>query len=98
MKDFNMSSDIPDDSKQQIAEAIFAERKIEAIKLYRDATGQGLAEAKEFIEKLTDELREKSPERFKPLSSGSADGCGSSALIFLAVIGALAVCATTFIG
>jgi hypothetical protein len=93
-----MPSEVPDDAKQQIAEAIFAERKIEAIKLYRQATGQGLAEAKEFIEKLTEELREKSPEKFKPLSSGSAAGCGSSALIFLMVISALAVCATTIIG
>lgn len=93
-----MSSEVPEETKQQIAEAIFTERKIEAIKLYREATGQGLAEAKEFIEKLTDELREKSPEKFKPLTSDTAAGCGSAALLFLAAIGALAVCATNIIG
>lgn len=91
-----MSSDIPEDKKSEIAEAIFAERKIEAIKIYREATGQGLAESKEFIEKLSDELREKSPEKFKPLSSSS--GCGSTALFFLAALGGIACYASTVIG
>jgi hypothetical protein len=35
-----------------IVEALRANRKIEAIKLYRQATGGGLKEAKEFIEEV----------------------------------------------
>jgi ribosomal protein L7/L12 len=35
-----------------IVEALRANRKIEAIKLYRQATGVGLKEAKEFIEEV----------------------------------------------
>jgi len=93
-----MSSEGPDNTKAEIIEAVFAGRKIEAIKLYREATGANLSQAKAFIEELTDDLREKSPERFKPLSSGSSAGCGSSALIFLAVIGVVTLFATTFIG
>ena len=37
--------------------AIFAERKIEAIKLYRAVTGRGLKESKDFVEALESELR-----------------------------------------
>lgn len=91
-----MSDDIPEDSRQQIADAIFAENKILAIKRYREATGQGLAESKEFIEKLSDELREKSPEKFKPLQNSA--GCGSSVLFFLAALGGIAYYASTVIG
>ncbi len=93
-----MSSEVPDETKQQIAEAIFVGRKIEAIKLYRESTGQSLSEAKTFIESLTDELREKSPEKFKPLSSDSAAGCGSTSLIFLAVTVTLGCVATSLWG
>lgn len=93
-----MSSEVPEETKQQITEAIFAERKIEAIKLYREATGEGLAEAKEFIETLTDELRDKSPEKFKPLTSDAAAGCGSSSLIFLAATGTMTYVVTRFLG
>jgi len=74
-----MSDDLSPDVKNEIADAIFAHRKIEAIKLYREASGQGLKEAKEFVEALTTELREQSPEKF---SAGSASGCGS-AVFFL---------------
>lgn len=91
-----MSNDIPDDAKNEIADAIFAENKILAIKLYREATGRGLAESKEFIEQLADELREKSPEKFKPLKESA--GCGSTALLFLAVTGGVVACAKTFMG
>lgn len=93
-----MSSEVPEETKHEIAEAIFAERKIEAIKLYREATGESLSQAKSFIEELTDELREKSPEKFKPLSSASSAGCGSSSLIFLAVTAAVSYVVTRFLG
>ena len=80
-----MSDEISEETKQQIAEAIFTENKILAIKLYREASGQGLAEAKEFIESLTAELRESSPDKFKPLSSSA--GCGSSTVFCLVLVG-----------
>ena len=37
---------------REIAEAVRAGRKIEAIKLYRQSSGAGLKEAKEFIEEV----------------------------------------------
>lgn len=43
-------------SREEI-EAVKANRKIEAIKLYRERTGVGLADAKNFIENAIDKLR-----------------------------------------
>ena len=45
-----MDQPIPEQNLIPIKEAIFRGRKIEAIKLYRKATGAGLAEAKTAVE------------------------------------------------
>jgi ribosomal protein L7/L12 len=76
---------------EQIQSAVFAGRKIEAIKLYRRASGEGLREAKEFIEALEAELRRTEPTRFtKPAAKGCVVAV-ACALVFLGVlIGALA--------
>ncbi len=56
----------------QIAELIFAGRKIEAIKLYRERSGVGLKEARDRVEAFEIELRAQHPERFahSPRSGG----------------------------
>lgn len=62
-----------DDWRQQVVELIERGQKIEAIKVYREATGQGLAEAKVFIEHLEESLRtgELPPgDPFENLSDG----------------------------
>jgi ribosomal protein L7/L12 len=59
-----MSMPIPEDKLTVIKEALFSGRKIEAIKLYREATDAGLAEAKTAVEKIEAELRASSPEKF----------------------------------
>lgn len=66
-----------DQTRQAIVDAIYAGRKIEAIKLHREATGQGLKESKDFIEALTAQLREEDPEKVPPPKSG----CGAAALL-----------------
>jgi hypothetical protein len=48
---------------------LYAGRKIQAIKLHRQATGQGLKESKDAVEAMTDELRARFPERFDKISS-----------------------------
>ena len=70
--------------KEAILNAIYARRKIEAIKLVRESAGGGLKEAKDFVEKYSDELEAKSPEKFAP----KAKGC-SVALTTLVVLAAL---------
>ena len=68
-----MNTPIPEDKLAPIKEAIFAGRRIDAIKLYRKCTETGLAEAKAAIEKLEAELRTASPERFSAAPAGK--GC-----------------------
>lgn len=58
---------------ESIKQAIFAGQKIEAIKLYREATGLGLKESKEAVEKLESELRATQGERFA--KRGTSAGC-----------------------
>lgn len=74
-----------DETRDQITQAIFAGRKIEAIKLYREATGQGLKESKDFIEALTVELREQHPDKVPE----SKAGCGPAVVLFVGCLGAV---------
>ena len=67
---------------QEITTSLALGNKIEAIKTYRKATGQGLKESKDFIDQLIPELVEKDPERFANVASGS--GCGSAVLLLAA--------------
>ena len=73
-----MSTELPDDAIEQIRAALFAGRKIEAIKLYREATGYGLKESKDVVEALEAELRIRSPELFT--SVPGKGGCGLTVL------------------
>ena len=77
-----MADETDSSIEQQVAEALAAGQKIQAIKIYRDATGKGLKDAKEFIDALIPRLMEEDPERYAALSSGGA-GCGSTAGLLL---------------
>jgi hypothetical protein len=57
--------------RPQIEQALFRGNKIEAIKVYREAAKTGLAEAKQAVEEIEDQLRAAHPERFP---SRSAEG------------------------
>ncbi len=83
-----MSSPISDEEMEQVRAAIFAGRKIEAIKLYREASGAGLKDAKDFVEALEDELRKAAPERFTAPPSKS--GCGLGMVFLGGLVGMLA--------
>ena len=78
-----MNTDLPEENMAKIKAAVFAGNKIEAIKLFRDATGKGLAEAKDSIEHLTSELRATDPEKFS--SRPPAKGC-VGLLIFIGLV------------
>lgn len=76
-----MTNKFSDSQHQAIMSALFEGRKIEAIKLYREATGVGLAEAKSFVEGLEARLREENPGKFS-VGSGKS-GCGFMVLVLL---------------
>jgi ribosomal protein L7/L12 len=77
-----METPTPEEHATKIQEALFSGQKILAIKLYREQTGLGLAEAKDAVEKLEADLRATSPERFTAKPAGA--GCMS-----LIVVGAV---------
>ena len=83
--------DIPAEKKQAIMDAIYggAPRKIEAIKLVREASGCGLAEAKEYVEKLSAELYSKEPGKFK--ASPHSKGCMGLVVGLALIVTTLAV-------
>ena len=59
------------EQRTALAEAIYSGQKMEAIKQLRDASGLGLKEAKDVVEKLEGELRAEHPERFSSKASKS---------------------------
>lgn len=67
-----MNISIRDDKLEAIKDALFQNEKITAIRIYREETGVGLAEAKEAVEEMERELRRLSPESF---SKPPAKGC-----------------------
>ena len=56
--------DVDDDTERQIYEALCAGRKVDAIRLWRRTSGEGLKQSKEFIEELERDLHAESPEKF----------------------------------
>jgi ribosomal L7/L12-like protein len=79
---------LPEDKMVGIRDAILGGRKIEAIKLYRQATDAELMDAKKAVEALEKELRTTSPEQFTATSSRK--GCtGVIVLVCVGVIVAL---------
>ena len=76
-------SELTDDVRQQILNALIAGRKIEAIKLYRAATGKGLKEAKDFIDLLVEKMAEHDPELLK----NDQSGCLGNAVVALMIGG-----------
>ncbi len=78
-----MSASMSDDDVQRIMAAVFAGQKIQAIRLYRQATKSSLVDAKNFVEALQDRLWQESPEKFT--TPPSKDGCARSAAILLSL-------------
>ena len=82
---------LPDDALPTIREALYEGQKIQAVKLYRGATGSSLREAKDAIEALELELRATTPERFpaKPWSPGCLGAIAlTAATTILAILSA----------
>ena len=59
-----MADELPPDQTRSIHDAIYAGNKIEAIKLYRTATGKDLKDSKDAVEKLAVELEARNPAMF----------------------------------
>ena len=79
-----MPEPLSETAMNSLTAALLQGRKIEAIKIYRQATGLGLKEAKEAIEELEQSLRIKFPDKFS--AAPKSGGCfGSAAVLCLGV-------------
>jgi len=76
-------------ARSEIETAIYAGRKIDAIKRYREAVpGTDLVDAKKAVEVLTVTLKEQHPENFGPAASKT--GCLGVTVIWACLAGSLA--------
>ncbi len=79
-----MSTPLPPEKAAAFEAALVNGRKIEAIKIYRESTGAGLAEAKTAVEKIEADWRAASPEKFSKPQSGK--GCMSAVVAIIALV------------
>ncbi len=77
-----MPTTVSDEKRQEIIDALLQGQKIQAIKAYREATGLGLKEAKDFIDTLIAQVQQDNPDAFKKTGSG----CGSVVLLCVALV------------
>jgi hypothetical protein len=75
-------ADLKPEEILKITNSLAQGNKIAAIKIYREATGKGLKESKQFIDQLIPGLIEQDPERFAALT-GSGAGCANTILFTL---------------
>jgi len=71
---------------ERIEEELNAENKIEAIKIFRDFTGQGLKESKDSIEGHIKDLIERDPEKYSHLLSQGRSGCFAILILFFSSV------------
>lgn len=72
--------------RQAINAEIFGGRKVEAIKLHREATGCQLVDAKKAVEDMEKELRQREPTKFAHPTGKS--GCLSLVAAFALLLSA----------
>lgn len=78
-----MADELTPEQRQAFAHALYAGRKIEAIKQLRELSGLGLKESKDIIDRLETDLRAQHPDKFAPARKDGA-GC----ILVLALLGA----------
>ncbi|MBI3546151.1 MAG: ribosomal protein L7/L12 [Gammaproteobacteria bacterium] len=59
-----MANELTAEQLTAVNKAIYADNKIEAIKIYRSATGKDLKDSKDAVEKLAAELKAQNPAMF----------------------------------
>jgi hypothetical protein len=86
--EIHMPDELTPEQTQQITNTLTSGRKLEAIKLYRDATGKGLKDSKDYVEALIPKLIEQDPEKYASLAN---QGKGCASVIVVALIGTAAL-------
>jgi hypothetical protein len=87
-----MANELSDADREQVLAELFAGRKVSAVRLYREATGEGLKESKDAVEAIEAELRATLPDRFATPPRATS-GCLPAALLLLSAAAASAAAA-----
>ncbi len=83
-----MANELTPEQLTTVSRAIYSSNKIEAIKLYRAATGKDLKDSKDAVEKLAAELEAGNPAMF---ARRRRQGGSWATLVFWGVIAAVFV-------
>ncbi|AMV19820.1 ribosomal protein L7/L12 [Planctomyces sp. SH-PL14] len=75
----------------RLSDAIFQGRKIDAIKIHREATGMGLRESKEEVEAIAVRLRQSHPEKFALSRPDGGSGCLGAVVLFISAAACVTV-------
>ena len=81
--DHGLPEGLPEELAPTVLAAVAAGRKIEAIKLLRDATGLGLRDARIIVEQLESEFG--ASDRNQPPAPGFSEEGGAKSLVVIAV-------------
>lgn len=81
-------NEIPDETMELIRSHILQGEKIQACKVYKEATGSSLLEAKNQVEMLTEELRSSHPDQ---MTDRSPVGCLSVLILGFICTGGIAI-------
>ena len=81
------TDDLTPERGREIDDFLFAGQKIQAIKVYREGTNVGLAEAKAAVEAREAQLRQQMPMKFR---GPARSGCLGGVLMLLAAGGLVA--------
>ena len=81
-----MDGHLTSDQIENIEEEIFAENKIQAIKICREYTGWGLKESKNYVEKHINDLIEKDSEKYGHLLKQWRSGCFAILILFFSSV------------
>jgi hypothetical protein len=98
-----MNTPIPAEALARVKESLIRGQKIEAIKLYRECTAAGLAEAKAAVEQLEAELRAAETEQFATPAGRQGDAPvptrrpGGAPLIRLLLVSPVVLFGTIFL-
>jgi hypothetical protein len=91
-------STLPHETLAKIEDCLFCGQKIEAIKLFRQSTGAGLADAKTAVERLEADLRAESPERFVASAKSAGDASRQARLLGWVFLGVGTIAALVGVG
>jgi ribosomal protein L7/L12 len=70
-----MAFELTPEQRQTLADALYAGKKITAVKQVRELSGLDLGESKDIVDRLEAELRAANPERFAVANRPKLMGC-----------------------